>query len=386
MAIKAHTIRTPKRRVNIFEDWGFKIQSFDTDNLYPQRMELFAGASPMADSCVATKAKFIRGEGFEDASIDERKVNSQGQKFIQIKRQITRSIALNRGFCLHFNYNALLEIASISFIPWKYARLGPKDSAGLVSKIHIWSDWEMRRLHKNEKTAPQVVDCFNPDPEAVAAQIELAGGLEKYRGQALYWTEEGFNTYVTSTIDAVIDDVRADASSAAFAANSADNNFVPSSILGFPEQETEEEENAIRNEVSKFQGTEDANSVLLLFGVDDETKPFFEKYEQQNFDGRLKQTREDAKAAIMQKFGQTPALKGVLVPGKLGSANEIATAFSLYNTHTQEERADFESILADIDKHTAPGIRLSASGNYKVIPLRFGAENEQTTQASDPEE
>lgn len=70
----------------------------------------------------------------------------------------------------------------------------------------------------------------------------------------------------------------------------------------------------------------------------------------------------------------------------MGSANEIATAFSLYNTHTQEERADFESILADIDKHTAPGIRLSASGNYKVIPLRFGAENEQTTQASDPEE
>jgi len=372
MNVKAHTIRPPKRRTFIFEDGGFDIQLYDKDNLYPQRMKLWAKASSMASGCVKTKAKFIRGEGFEDPGIDQKIVNPQGQKFISIKRLMTTSIALNRGFCLHFNYNALFEIAGITFIPWEFARLGPQDSNGFVSKVHIWSDWMLERVHRNQRTRPQVVNSFNPNPEVVAEQVAIAGGLENYLGQALFWTEEGVNVYVESSIDPVLDDVRADAAAAAYGANSADNNFVPSSILGFPEQETEEAENAIRNEVSKFQGTDAANSVLLLFGVDDETKPFFEKFDQQNFDGRLKQTREDAKASIMQGFNQTPALRGVLVPGKLGSGSEIETAYKLYNKQTREERADFASVLSEIDQYTSPAIKLSPSGNYNIIPLSFG--------------
>lgn len=127
----------------------------------------------------------------------------------------------------------------------------------------------------------------------------------------------------------------------------------------------------IRALIREFQGTKNANSILALFGIVEGFEPIFKKFDQQNFDGRLKITGETAKMAIMELYNQTPALRGVAVPGKLGSADEIENAFELYNTHTEEERSDFSEIIRRLDQHASPNIRLTESDNYNIIPLTF---------------
>lgn len=375
---------------------------FDKDNLYPQRMKLFREGSGTCDGCVETKAKHIRGFGFvEDfdiavrpdgvreykrkpktETIDGKSVNSRGESFRMIKRQMTRSVAGNRGFALHLNYNALMEISEISFIPWEYCRLGVSDSYQFSNKIHIWENWEMILNRQNMKMEPQVVDTFNPDPDVVASQVERAGGLDKYGGQLLYWTEEGLNKYVLASFDAVLDHVRAEGSVGAYNANSAENNFTASTFMGFPQQATEDGEKAILRKIREFQGPENAQSILAIFGVEEGFQPMIQSLEQQDFDGRLKITGDMAKAAIMEKFGQTPALKGVPTPGKLGSSEEISNAFELYNTHTQEERDDFSGILQTINEYASPNIKLSESGNFDIIPLTFANSNQNTNAES----
>lgn len=373
MAIKGHIIHPPKRRIVTYDTGIYNVQYFDRDNLYPDRMELHLAGSGTASGCVNVKSKFLRGAGFVDERLDKVKVNARGELFINIKRRITRSISANRGFCLHFNYNAAYEIAEIRFIPWKQARLNPADSSGLASKALIWEDWDLNNYRLHRPAAPQVVDLFNPEPEVVAAQVELAGGINNYKGQVLYWTEEGENQYILSAIDPVIDHVRAEAGVGGYNANSAENNFTPSHFVGLPHQETKEDETRLLNQFRDFQGTDNANSLFVVFGVDEDTKPVISKFEHQNFDGRLRLTGETAKHAIMEYFGQTPALRGTPVPGKLGNSSEIENSFELYNEFTREERADFSSIIERIDRYTAPNIKLSLKGNYEIIPLSFGS-------------
>jgi hypothetical protein len=371
MAIRSNIIRAPKRRFYLYDNSAFKIQYFDTDNLYPNRQKLFLLGSGTALGCVETKAKFIRGKGFENPKIDKKKVNLKGEKFISIKRNVAHSYAANRGFCLHFNYNLLGEISEIRFIPWEFARIGIADSFGNVSKISVWDNWERNSNRKNTLLKPVEYDVFNPSPEVVLSQVEEAGGIDRYKGQILYFTEEGNNKYVTSSFDSVLDHLRVEASVGAFNANSAENNFTPSQIIGLPEQETEEAQNAVKKDIQAFQGTDNANSILVLWGVDDETKPFFQKVDQQNFDGRLKHTSEEARVSIMAKFGQTSALKGVPQPGKLGNSSEIENSFELYNTLTDEERQDFRGIWELINPYLSPSIRLSENNDFSIIPLSF---------------
>jgi len=375
--IQSHIISPPKRRIRVIDTGGtigtaFNIQFYDRDNLYPDRMELHLNGSGTAQSCVNIKAKFIRGAGFEDERLDRVVLNAQGERFVTIKRQISRSLAANRGFCLHFCYNLAYEIAEIRFISFKQVRLSPPDSSGLSAKAYVWEDWDLSHHKINRPIRPQEVDVFNPTPEVVAAQIELAGGIEKYRGQILYYTEEGENRYVLSSIDPVIDHVRAEAAVGRYNANSAENNFTPSHFLGLPHQETKEGERRLLNQFRDFQGTDNPNSLFVVFGVDEDNKPVIEPFEHQNFDGRLKLTGDTAKHQIMEYFGQTPALRGTPVPGKLGNSAEIENSFELYNEFTREERQDLTEILARIDLYTSPNIKLSLSGNYNIIPLSFG--------------
>jgi hypothetical protein len=389
--IQPHIIQPPKRRIRSLDTGGgiqtaYSIQYFDQDNLYPDRMELHLNGSGTAKSCVNVKAKFIRGAGFEDDRLDKVTVNAQGERFVHIKRQITRSLAANRGFALHFCYNLAYEIAEIRFIPFKHVRLSPPDSSGLSNKAYVWEDWDLSNYRLHRQSSPQQIDVFNPYPEVVASQIEVAGGIESYKGQVLYYTEEGENRYVLSQIDPVIDHVRAEAAVGRYNANSAENNFTPSHFVGLPHQETKEGERRLLNQFRDFQGTDNANSLFVIFGVDEDTKPVIEPLEHQNFDGKLKLTGDTAKHSIMEYFGQTPALRGTPVPGKLGSSDEIANSFELYNEFTREERQDLEELLSRIDSYTAPNIKLSLEGNYSIIPLSFGGAAKEAGLESKKEE
>ncbi|MGY4539628.1 hypothetical protein ACVW0P_004064 [Mucilaginibacter sp. UYNi724] len=58
-----------ERRIMVRPNQTFGILNYDMDNAYPQRMLELVGQSPTAKDCWNKRAKFIAGNGFEDASL-----------------------------------------------------------------------------------------------------------------------------------------------------------------------------------------------------------------------------------------------------------------------------------------------------------------------------
>ena len=55
-----------------------------------------------------------------------------------------------------------------------------------------------------------MIDVFNPIKEVIAAQIEAAGGIEFYKGQILWISGAGRNTYPVPKADRVSTELSTD--------------------------------------------------------------------------------------------------------------------------------------------------------------------------------
>jgi len=173
--------RLPSRR-----DRTDDIQTYDVDNLYPQRMEEIARTSPITKSCIRVFSKFIEGKGFEDENINRIKINRRGTTVRDLLRVGSKSWAHNQGFATHFNYNMLGEIAEITPLFFKYVRMGIADRLGRIKTLAFSPNWEQdpEKIRKEVQHFP----VFDPSPDTVLSQIEKAEGIQNYPGQILYFT------------------------------------------------------------------------------------------------------------------------------------------------------------------------------------------------------
>src|SRR5690606_32980960 len=66
------------------------------------------------------------------------------------------------------------------------------------------------------KTDIQLIDVYNPDKSVIDAQVEKAGGWDKYKGQILYINMDNGLLYPLSRIDAVANDCDSEAQASVY--------------------------------------------------------------------------------------------------------------------------------------------------------------------------
>lgn len=368
MPVSVSIAKPVRRRLPYKENTVDGILCFGKDNLYPQRMGELIKRSGSGTASVRLFAKFLRGAGFTDEQLNDPdfKINTAGQTPRDLLREVCTSYSTNFGFAIHVDYNAFLQPINPKVIEWEYCRLGLPDSLGNITKIVVCSDWGRE---KAKTILKQRVDIFNSAPEIVMQQIERAGGLEHYKGQILYVTQEA-NKYPTCTFDEVAADVETDAQISTFRETSTASKFMADYFAEYPgEFTTDDERRKFNDSLVKFQGVENQGHIMLIENPHAPEKTIkFTKVDVQNNDKLFEWTDSSAQTKIRKNYTQPAILVGDLIPGRLGNTLEIENSVNFYNMFTYDDR---DKIAAALKKVLKLNPALTAVESWDIQPLTW---------------
>jgi len=367
--------------LTVKENRNIGIYNYGEDNLYPQSSVIMFNNSSALQRCINTFRDFLFGRGVtENNDFWKRKINIYGQRVDQLVRQIVYEYSIHSGFALQFQYNALFEKIGVQVIPFEKLRLPKADDDGNITTILYHKDWSSTRIQKSDIIT---YNLYNTDKEVIARQAALAGGIENWNGQILYFGENGDVKYPHNTFHSVIEDVITDIKLKKGKNANASTNFMASHILQVPflfaEQtpyENDKDGSRLKAEfiaaLQKYQGAENLGKIMMLETkmTDKEGKAVFfkvDKLEIQNYDELFQLTENSVKENIRGIY-KIPSI--LLEAVATGFSTEIMNdMYNYYNNITGHDRQVIEETL--IETFTGWHYEINPSKNYSLTPLSF---------------
>ena len=363
------------------------IQAYGEDNLYPQTLKNIISASPTGSECADRFADFIEGNGFREVLFSEYVVNRKGDTADDIHALVCRDMADYGGVALHVNYNVLGEIVELQHIPFENCRLVEEDDNGYVSKIAIHPDWSGQKTRKGEKIKVSkenidYINVFNPIKAVVLAQIEAAGGIEYYKGQVLWVSMAGKQTYPIGKGDRVATEMSTDEGLSNVKYRNVRNNFLPAgmvitrkgSSISYDEEgneikdETQSEDTGFSDAILTLQGDVNSNKILEVEIESEEEEPKFVPITTQNYDKEFTVTDASVVERIYSAYGQEPWY--CIRMGKVGFSGDILEdAFEYYNSIVSKQQRLIERTFDRIFKYWYE--IANPSNDYSVEPLKY---------------
>lgn len=376
------TAKKPQKRIDISYVSRFKMQAYGNDNLYPQNLRAITQSSGTAELCLARYTKFIEGYGFADENFSKLVANHRGETADDVLHNVAADLARFGGFAVHVNYNVLGEITTMAHVPYENCRLEEPDDAGHVAHIIVHPDWtgKSTRMGKVVRVSEENIDricVFDPRPEVVLSQMELAGGISQYKGQILWFSMAGSSTYPTPIYDAVVTEISTDEGLGNVKYRNVRNNFLVSCMLvtkkGIPRIDTETGEEEEREMISAddlkvFQGDENTGKILLVEVENDEDKPEIMAFPTKNYDKDFSTTDASTIERIYAQFHQE--LFYAIRMGKLGFSGDVMRdAYEYYAGEVTTEQRAIQRAFARIMK--AWGSGEWAETDFTLQPLKY---------------
>ena len=355
------------------------IQSYGTDNLYPQTLRQIIMASSTGAECLDRYADFIEGYGFRDIPFSEYEVNRRGETVDDIHEAVCRDMAMYNGFALHVNYNVDGKIVELHHVPFENCRLVDEDSNGYVSKIAVHPDWSGKKIRaekpvKVDKSHTDYINVFNPRKEVVMAQIDYVGGIEYYKGQILWVSGSEKNTYPVGRADRVVTEMSTDEGLANVKYRNVRNNFFPAGMMITKKANPYNlgdrfvDDDGFQDTIKQLQGDTNASKILEVQIESDEERPEFVELNAKNYDKEFSVTDASVVERIYSAFGQEPWY--CIRIGKVGFSGDILRdAFDYYNSLVTKQQRMIERVFTRIfdNWHEVA----NTSGDYSVKPLIF---------------
>lgn len=354
-----------QKRITRRDDRKYGIINYDEDNAYPQRAVDIVNGSGIAKACIGVFHRFMNGSGFLTGG--DRLVNPK-LTLDGLLRKHTKDYAWHKGFAIHFNYTLTGEVASVDHVPFAHCRLGLNQDTNEVDSIAVYDNWDRSKSKKIVKEDIDYIDLYDPRPEVVMGQIKAAGGIEKYKGQILYYGEDGGLVYPLAEYDPELEDIETDSQIKLFKYRNISGSFMASHMFvrygqaegnGFGTGGVEPalkdrqgsgssyEEDDLVDQIKSFQGAENFNRIMVIDADTPEQKPELIPFTHQNND-KLFEYHETSTQNNIRKLFAIPTVFLDAVPGKLGLSEELADAVSFYNRMTEDERAIFEQVYEKI--------------------------------------
>lgn len=375
---------TVKLDKNIRGDNVSGIMTYGSDNDYPQVIEKLIYGSQTAKACANIYAKFIGGEGFNNAAIGQIKVgiDNKGKPITldNIRRQIATSLAKFNGVYVHCNQNIEGEVGNTKVIPFKYARLSREDDNGYCALIAIHPNWtkesEKNTYQKFDKSEISWFNHFNLS--ALQANIENAGGIESFKGQIYSFFLDDNYIYPLSPFDSVYLDMDTEYQIQLFKNREIRNGFTDKVVMNIvpPKDDTEREDT--KKKVKNWMGA-DGEKILLFESEFDENGNLLKegsfKVEKipTNINDKLFENWEKSLSNNIRKA--VHALPAVLIDYEQGQLSQasgemIVQATNYYNALTHPIREAIEEIIKDIYTHHAePVLKENTDWTLKPVSL-----------------
>ena len=219
---------------------------------------------------------------------------------------------------------------------------------------------------------------FNPDPAVIRDQIIKSEGIHNYNGQILWFGADGDIEYPLSEYDSAVTDMSTEESVSTVLHRNAKHNYLPAGMIvrykrpqstSDDGDATEEEEDTFIEDVSKWQGDEEAAKMLTVDCDEGEEPPKFVPFPIQNFDKMFDTTTKYVQDNIGRLFMQPPILRGVDVGSGFGS-ELMNQAYNYYNSIIEPYRHEIERFFA----------RLFPDYNVSIEPLKYIDDEEPSEQ------
>ncbi|QKZ15198.1 hypothetical protein [Spirosoma sp. KUDC1026] len=255
---------TQSRTVTGFLDWGW-------DNLYPQTLLDVIDESDTASAAMSVRAEFIEGNGLKDLALSEMIVNRKGETFDDVHAANCSGVADLEVICLHLSFNALAEIVGMQHVPPEQVRFMAPDDLGNITRAGIFPYLGSTLFPKRAKEH-KVVHLFNPRKEVVFAQIEEAGGIEKYQGQLVHviaGTRRKGEVYHTPSYAGGSVMFEAEKELSTYYYRVVTQDFATSGVFktlkkSDARDEGNRDEDSIQNRLTQHQGAENAASIVCI--------------------------------------------------------------------------------------------------------------------------
>ena len=355
------------------------IQSYGDDNLYPQTLRQIVQASATGSECMDRYADFIEGYGFRDVPFSEYVVNRRGDTVDDIHELVCKDVAMHDGFALHVNYNINGQIVELHHVPFENCRLLDEDSMGYVGKIAVHPDWSGKKIRDTKplrvsKETIDYIDVFNPRKEVVLAQMEYSGGVEFYKGQILWVSGSGKNTYPLGRADRVATEMSTDEGLANVKYRNVRNKFFPAGIMvtrkaaSFDKGDRFEDDDDFQEVIKQMQGDTNVSKILEVQIENDDEKPEFLEMHSKNYDKEFSVTDASVVERIYSAFGQEPWY--CIRIGKVGFSGDILRdAFDYYNSIVTKHQRMIERVFDRVFGYWFEVA--NTSGDYSVKPLIY---------------
>lgn len=369
-----------ERRITVRPNQTYGILNYDKDNAYPQRMLELVGASPTAKDCWNKRAKFIAGNGFEQADLGKQIINSKGLTLAKLLKAAAGDKALFSGFGIHVNYNANFKIASVNYVKFEDIRMGDTDSPETADKYAVYFDWGRKSWKHVMRSKITFLDRYNPDPGTIKQQVSMAGGWENYKGQLFYFNPE-VDDYPLIEADSVWEDFETEAGIKVFNNREVTTGFLPSTMLFMPSRR-EEADNAgpddsdainqntpsqLEKDLGAFQGTKSSQKIIVIEYEDEASKPEFKPYAIQNNDKLFESTERSVEARIIKGFSIPRELVNPEKSSGLSNGGEKKQAIREFNDNTAPERLELSETFAEIFSRFH--IDINPANNWNIIPV-----------------
>ena len=376
MNVQFSEMTSPKVSETSQGDW-IEYGTSDLKNQYPQFLIEIYNNSSTHSAIVNATAQMISGRGFviENTEIQTaetlskarnfmNKVNRNDESLHDVWSKLSHDIKLQGSFAVNVIWSKdKTRIAELYHVPVEHCRAGKVNEQGKVDTWWISADWSQYRKAEFE---PRPVAAFNTNDRTESSQL-FYGGIYT-AGQEIYSAPD---------YRAAVPWIVTDKLTAEFHMNNIANGFAPSMWVNFnngiPSQEERFQiENSIK---SKFQGVQNAGSMVLTFSDDASKKPDITPIQQSDADKQFVVLNElTIQNLFISHRVTSPQLLGVKTEGQLGGRNELQESFELYmNTVVEPFQMVLMRFVDTVMSTNHLNVKLSVE-QVKPINSRFGTD------------
>lgn len=349
-------------------NWGLK-------NDYPQRLSDLYYTSTTLNSCVDFFATSVLGGGVDyakmkmDGTQNQPNYQTTWDDFIH---SIAVDYALYGTYCFQVMKNKDGKTYSFYHQSVPEIRCSEPDEDGLVSEYYICKDWTATGKYK-----PLRIKRFGfQDDEEIRMGEPYLFVFEKYSPDMSYYAAPKWISALKAA--------QTEAELINFDLKSTLNSFVANGILTLGRVDSDEEKNLIIDNISAmFQGSDNANSLIINFRNNDDEEPatFTALNKDINNVDLFSENNNRTIDRIVSAFSiPSKQLIGITKEGASlgGDGNEMKVAYNIYeNLAGRKNRKD---IVGTINK----ALRLNGIDvELSLLPLDFGIESKDDTDNTD---
>ena len=313
-----------KKSPNGWINWGQR-------NNYPNLMLDLYNQSPTHRACINFGVQSILGNGVDFKAMKlngDEVVPNYSQNWDDLIKSLALDYMLYGSYAIQIILNNDGSTFSFWHMPLDKVRWSEYDEDGQITTYWICQDWTAQSQYP-----PFQIDAFDMRDERIEKGKPYLYVYRQYSPAMTYYTQPHYQAGIKA-IQSEIEYVNFDLKTTV-------NSFIPSGMLILNQVETDEERQAIlRNVTNLFQGSDNANSVMITFRNNiEETKPEFIPFQANQGNINLYDAANVRTVSRILAAHQIPnaSLVGMPDVGNTGFASEadkLEVAYQLYNKLT----------------------------------------------------